>query len=67
MVKTYTLKDVPQLEAIQWWGENFDEVKEFLGAVMMKVVLRLFSQKSLGTQKIGSIVLYCIMDVGCIA
>lgn len=31
MVKTYTLKTVPQLKAIQWKGDNFEEVREFLG------------------------------------
>ena len=31
MVKTYTLKTVPKLEAIQWKGDNFEEVREFLG------------------------------------
>ena len=31
MVKTYTLKTVPKLKAIQWKGDNFEEVREFLG------------------------------------
>ena len=55
MVKTYTLKEIPQLEAIQWWGENFNEVKEFLGDRYIEVK-ELFPRDELTPEKLDFLI-----------
>lgn len=53
MVKTYTLKTVPHLKAIRWWGDNFEEVKGFLGDRYIEVnelfprEIKLFDSRNL--------------------
>ena len=55
MVKTYTLKTVPKLEAIRWWGDNFEEVKELLGDRYIEVN-ELFPRDKLTPEKLNFLI-----------
>ena len=55
MVKIYTLKTVPQLEAIRWWGDNFEEVKELLGDRYIEVK-ELFPRDKLTPEKLNFLI-----------
>jgi hypothetical protein len=55
MVKTYTLKTVPQLEAIQWKGDNFEEVREFLGDRYIEAK-ELFSRDRLTPERLDFLI-----------
>lgn len=55
MVKTYTLKTIPKLEAIQWLGDNFEEVKKFLGDRCIEVK-ELFPRDKLTPEKLSFLI-----------
>lgn len=55
MVKTYTLKKIPNLEAIRWWGDNFEEVKKFLGDRYIEVN-ELFPRDKLTPEKLNFLI-----------
>ena len=55
MVKTYTLKKISKLKAIRWWGDNFEEVKEFLGDRYIEVN-ELFPRDKLTPEKLNFLI-----------